>query len=150
MFSRSHLALTLVFRLSGDLLDALSFLLGTMNWNLLLHTEFFLQVINTTACTWVRIQILHAQRLMLYCLDCAKLLMDPPSATGISLIVQLQDPEAITISFCYESIFMHFTSLMEHWIYSRQDSCFNLIFQLRWLDMKISFLYGKQQCTVAS
>lgn len=140
MFNRSHLALTLVFRVSGDLLDALSFLLGTMNWNLLLHTEFFLQVINTTACTWVRIQILHAQ-----------------TETDALLTGLCQAPDGSSLrhrdlAYCttaeswgYQHLFLlwkylhaFYFTLMEHWIYSRQDSYFNLIFQLRWLDMKLS------------
>lgn len=51
MFNISHLALTLVFGVPADLLDALAFLLEIMNWILLLYIELFLQVINTTACT---------------------------------------------------------------------------------------------------
>lgn len=87
MFNTSHLALALAFGMPGVLIDALAFPLGFMKWNLLLYIEFFLQVINTAACTWSGTQILHAEakRPTLYWQGYFRLLKDPPSSSRTSL-----------------------------------------------------------------
>lgn len=89
MFHISHLALALVFGVPAVLIDALAFLLGFMNWNLLLYIESFLQVVNTVACTWSGTQILHAEarRSTLSWQGYFRLLRDPPSSSRTSLTV---------------------------------------------------------------
>lgn len=65
LFNISHLALALAFGVPADLIDSSALLLGFMNWNLLLDIEFFLQVINTAACTWAELRSYEVKRSML-------------------------------------------------------------------------------------
>lgn len=141
MFNVSHLTLTLFFRVPADLLDALAFLPGFMNWNLLLYIEMFLQVINTTACNLIR----NSDPI------CSNWGTDAPltglfqapegSSCGYRDIAYCTDCRIVRLSASFllgmHLLHVFYLTLMKHWIYSKHDSCFNLIFQTRWLHVMI-------------